>query len=87
MNAPSTVISTEFLMTLHSPLAAPQTGNKDLEIYTALPSGWVRGLLIPGEIIAPTADSLRIAPNAHDQRITQGDGDRQPKPREKRDER
>jgi hypothetical protein len=63
MNAPSTAISTEFLMTLHSPLAAPQTGNKDLEIYTALPGGWVKGALIEGEIIAPTADWLRVMPN------------------------
>ena len=63
MKGPSTQITTEYLMTLHSPLAAPQTVSSDLQIFTAPPGGWIKGPAIKGEIIPPTGDWLRAMPN------------------------
>jgi hypothetical protein len=65
MNQPLTDIRAEFLMTLHSPLSPPQIANSTLEIYNALPGGWVKGPRIQGEIIPPTGDWFRRMPNGN----------------------
>jgi hypothetical protein len=63
MKHPSTKVATEYLMTLHAPLAAPQSAGGGLLIFNALPGGWVRGPRIRGEIVPPTGDWLRHLPN------------------------
>ncbi len=63
MPHPSTGIVTEYLMTLHAPLAPPQLAGEDLRIFGALPGGWVEGPRIKGEIVPPTGDWLRNLPN------------------------
>jgi hypothetical protein len=63
MESASTRIKTEYLMTLHAPLEAPQTVGRDLLIYNVPPGGWVRGPRIRGELVAPTADWLRLMPD------------------------
>lgn len=63
MDRPATAIRTEYLMTLHAPLDAPQSANRDLHIYNVLPGGWVRGPKIKGELVAPSADWLRVMPD------------------------
>lgn len=60
---PLTQITTEYIMTLHSPLDPPQGANSDLQIYNVRPGGWVRGPAIRGEVIAPSGDWLRVMPN------------------------
>jgi len=62
MEGATTEITTEYLMTLHAPLDAPQIVNERLHIYNVLPGGWVRGPRIAGEIVAPSADWLTILP-------------------------
>lgn len=63
MKHPSSHIATEYIMTLHAPLQAPQTVSSDLQIYTSLPGGWVEGPAIRGELIPPTGDWIRMMPN------------------------
>ena len=63
MTRPSTDIATEYLMTLHVPLQAPQAVAADFEIYAARPGGWATGPAIRGEVVAPTGDWLRAMPN------------------------
>jgi hypothetical protein len=63
MEGPRTEIATEYLMTLHAPLDAPQIVNDRLHIYNVLPGGWIRGPRIAGEVIAPSADWLSILPD------------------------
>lgn len=63
MDHPLTNITTEYIMTLHAPLESPQRANSDLLIYNVRPGGWVKGPGIQGELIAPSADWLRIMPN------------------------
>src|SRR5262245_65326916 len=63
MGHPLTQITTEYIMTLHSPLDPPQNANSDLQIYNVRAGGWVRGPAIRGEVIAPSGDWLRTMPN------------------------
>ena len=63
MEKPTTQISTEYIMTLHAPLEAAQNVSSDLQIYNALPGGWVKRPAIRGQIISPSGDWLRIIPN------------------------
>lgn len=64
VQAQTTQISTEYLMTLYAPLAAPQQIDNTLFIYTLPPNGegWVKGPKINGRIIPPVADWLRVMP-------------------------
>jgi hypothetical protein len=66
MTQPTNKVETEFLMTLHVPLAPAQEMGGGLFIYNALPGGWARGLRIKGEVVQPTADWLRSLPNGTD---------------------
>ena len=64
VQAQTTQISTEYLMTLYAPLEAPQQFDNTLFIYTLPPGseGWVKGPKIEGRIIPPAADWLRVMP-------------------------
>src|SRR5262245_9603871 len=62
MQGPSTQISTEYLMTLHSPVSAPHDAG-DLQIYTSPGGGWVKGPAIQGELVQPGGDWIRAMPN------------------------
>lgn len=59
----STQITTEYIMTLHAPLDEPQGVNNNLQIFNVRPGGWVKGPAIRGEVVAPSADWLRIMPD------------------------
>jgi len=62
MSAPTMAIATEYLMTLHAPIAgAPQRIDEALTIFHS-DSGTVEGPRIKGHIIAPTGDWLRTMP-------------------------
>jgi hypothetical protein len=62
MSAPTTSIATEYLMTLHAPIAgAPQRIDETLTIFHS-DSGTVEGPRIRGRILAPTGDWLRAMP-------------------------
>jgi hypothetical protein len=63
MEGPTTQISTEYIMTLHAPLEAPQNVSSDLQIYNAMLGGWVGGPAIRGQIISPSGDWLPVMPN------------------------
>ena len=63
MKHPSSRVVTEYIMTIHAPLDAPQAVSGEFLIYNTLPGGWVSGPAIQGEWIAPAADWLRIMPN------------------------
>ena len=56
---PSTKVTTEYILTLHVPLDAPQIASDNLQIFNIRPGGWVNGL-VRGEVVAPGADWLRI---------------------------
>jgi hypothetical protein len=58
--AQSTEISTEYLMTLHAPLDAPQVIDDSLFIYNVPDGGWVKGPKIEGKLRAPGADWLQV---------------------------
>ena len=58
--AQSTEITTEYLMTLHAPLDAPQAIDDSLVIYNVRDGGWVKGPKISGTLIAPGADWLQV---------------------------
>ena len=64
VQAQTTQISTEYLMTLYAPLEAPQQIDDTLFIYTVPPGGegWVRGPKINGRIIPPGGDWVRVMP-------------------------
>lgn len=64
VQAQTTHISTEYLMTLYAPLDAPQQIDNALFIYTIPPGreGWVKGPKINGRVVAPAGDWLRIMP-------------------------
>ena len=64
VQAQTTQITTEYLMTLYAPLDAPQQIDDTLFIYTLPPggAGWVKGPKISGTIIPPGADWLRVMP-------------------------
>jgi hypothetical protein len=57
---PETSIKTEYLMTLHAPLDAPQAIDQSLLIYNVQPGGWVEGPRIKGKLPGPAADWLRV---------------------------
>ena len=59
----STQITTEYIMTLHAPLDEPQDVNNNLQIFNVRPGGRVEGPAIRGEVVAPSADWLRIMPD------------------------
>ena len=62
MSAPTMSIATEYLMTLHAPIAGvPQRIDEALTIFHS-DSGTVEGPRIKGRILAPTADWLRTMP-------------------------
>jgi len=46
---PETSVQTEYLMTLHAPLDAPQAIDQGLLIYNVPPGGWVEGPRIKGK--------------------------------------
>lgn len=56
-------IEAEYLMTVYVPLKTPQKVTGSLHVYTSKPGGWVSGPKIKGEVVAPTADWLRVLPN------------------------
>lgn len=58
--AQSTSISTEYLMTMHAPLEAPQFVDDSLLIYNLRDGGWVKGPAIEGVLRAPGADWLQV---------------------------
>jgi hypothetical protein len=60
---PKSRIDVEYLMTVYVPLHAPQVVTSNLHIYTSKPGGWVSGPRIKGDVVAPTADWLRVMPN------------------------
>ena len=60
---PETSIKTEYLMTLHAPLDAPQAIDQSLLIYNVQPGGWVEGPRIKGKVQTPAADWLRVMPS------------------------
>lgn len=64
VQAQTTQISTEYLMTLYAPLEAPQQIDNTLFIYTVPPGveGWVKGPKIKGRIIPPGGDWLQVMP-------------------------
>ena len=62
MSASTMSIATEYLMTLHAPIAgAPQRIDETLTIFHS-DTGTVEGPRIRGQILAPTADWLRAMP-------------------------
>src|SRR5882724_6182068 len=57
----TTEISSEYLMTLHTPGAGPPLQvDGSLMIFRAGAEGWAKGPKINGTIIQPTADWLRV---------------------------
>ena len=60
---PETSIQTEYLMTLHAPLDAPQAIDQSLLIYNVQPGGGVDGPRIKGKFVGPGADWLRVMPS------------------------
>src|SRR6516165_5861208 len=59
---PTTSIQTEYLMTMHVPLAVAQVV-QSLRIVNVPAGGWVEGPRIKGKIIAPSGDWLRAMPS------------------------
>jgi Protein of unknown function (DUF3237) len=60
---PSTSIQTEYLMTMHTPLAPAQVIDRSLAIVNDPGGGWVEGPRIKGKIVAPTGDWARVMPS------------------------
>ena len=60
---PETSLQTEYLMTLHAPLDAPQAIDQSLLIFNVQPGGWVEGPRIKGKFVGPGADWLRVMPS------------------------
>jgi hypothetical protein len=63
MNAQTTKISTEYLMTLYAPLEAAQEIDSSLYVYNVRPGGWVKGPRINGTLLAPGGDWFRVLPS------------------------
>ena len=61
--AQSTDISTEYLMTLHAPLDAPQLIDESLVIFGLSDDGWVKGPKIEGTLKGPGGDWLQVLPD------------------------
>jgi hypothetical protein len=60
---PTTSIQTEYLMTLHAQLNAPQAIDQSLVVVNAPSGGWVEGPRIEGKIVGPAGDWLRVMPS------------------------
>jgi hypothetical protein len=61
---PSTSVQTEYLMTLHVPLAPPLTIDQSLAVIGAsTQGGWVEGPRIKGKLVGPVGDWLRVMPS------------------------
>ena len=61
---PSTSVQTEYLMTLHVPLAPPLAIDQSLLVIGAsTPGGWVEGPRIKGKLVGPAGDWLRVMPS------------------------
>ena len=60
---PTTSIQTEYLMTMHAPLAAAQVVGQSLRIVNVPAGGWVEGPRIKGKILGPSGDWLRAMPS------------------------
>ena len=60
---PATAIQTEYLMTIHAPLAPVQVVDQSLRIFNVSAGGWVEGPRIKGKILGPSADWLRAMPS------------------------
>src|SRR5580700_8721895 len=63
LQAQTTRISTEYLMTLYAPLAAADAIDASLYVYNVRPGGWVKGPRIKGTILAPGGDWSRVQPS------------------------
>lgn len=63
LQAQTTTISTEYLMTIYAPLDAGEAVNSALHVYNVRPGGWVKGPKINGTILAPSGDWLRVMPS------------------------
>jgi len=61
--AQTTDIQTEYLMTIHAPLEAPQVIDGSLFIYNVRDGGWAKGPKIRGKLIPPGADWLQVLPS------------------------
>ena len=70
---PETSIQTEYLMTAHAPLDAPQAIDQSLLVFNVQPGGWVEGPRIKGKLLAPGAD---FAVRCHAPRCARHDPDR-----------
>jgi hypothetical protein len=55
-------LTTEYLMTLYTPLDPPQQIDNTLFIYNVREGGWVNGPKISGKMLAPGGDWYRISP-------------------------
>ena len=61
---PSTSVQTEYLMTLHAPLAPPLAVDQSLLVIGASgPGGWVEGPRIKGKLVGSAGDWLRVMPS------------------------
>jgi hypothetical protein len=61
---PSTSVQTEYLMTLHAPLAPPLAVDPSL-LVVGIPAtgGWVEGPRIKGKLVGPAGDWQRVMPS------------------------
>ena len=62
VQAQTTQITTEYLMTVYAPLDPPQVIDKNLFIYNVRDGGWVKGPKISGKLLAPGGDWFRFMP-------------------------
>jgi len=63
LEAQTTKISMEYLMTLYAPFDAGQAVDSTLYVINARPGGWVKGPKIKGAIVAPSGDWFRVMPS------------------------
>jgi hypothetical protein len=63
LDAQTTKISTEYLMTLYAPLEAGQEIDASLYVNNVRPGGWVKGPRINGTLVAPAGDWSRVLPS------------------------
>jgi hypothetical protein len=61
---PTASVQTEYLMTLHAPLAPPLAVDQSLLVVGVPPTGgWVEGPRIKGKLVGPGGDWLRVMPS------------------------
>jgi hypothetical protein len=63
LQAQTTKISTEYLMTLYAPLEAGEEIDSGLFIYNVRSGGWVKGPKINGTLVGPRGDWFRVLPS------------------------